>query len=29
MADNTFLEVFGQDATMLLGMDSFGLPVKR
>ncbi len=29
MADNSFLEVFGQDATMLLGMDSFGLPVKR
>ncbi|WP_419661881.1 conserved uncharacterized protein, UPF0153 [Desulfosarcina variabilis str. Montpellier] len=29
MADNTFMDVFGQDATVLLGMDSFGLPLKR
>jgi uncharacterized protein len=29
MADNTFLDVFGQDATMLLGMDNFGLPLKQ
>ena len=28
MADNTFLDVFGQEATLLLGMDSFGLPLK-
>jgi Fe-S-cluster containining protein len=28
MADNTFLDVFGQDATALLGMDAFGLPMK-
>jgi Fe-S-cluster containining protein len=29
MADSSFMEVFGQDATVLLGMDSFGLPLKR
>lgn len=29
MADNTFLEIFGQDATMLLGMDRFGLPIEQ
>jgi Fe-S-cluster containining protein len=28
MADNSFLEVFGQNATALLGMDAFGLPLK-
>lgn len=29
LADHTFLDLFGQDATALLGMDSFGLPLKR
>jgi Fe-S-cluster containining protein len=29
MADHTFMDVFGQDATVLLGMDSFGLPLKK
>ena len=29
MADSTLLDVFGQDATVLLGMDSFGLPLKK
>jgi len=28
MADNTFLDVFGQDTTLLLGLDRFGLPMK-
>ncbi|MGD9217566.1 MAG: YkgJ family cysteine cluster protein [Desulfobacteraceae bacterium] len=28
MADNTFLDIFGQDATTLLGLDRFGLPIK-
>lgn len=28
MADNTFLDIFGQDATALLGLDAFGLPLK-
>jgi hypothetical protein len=28
MADNTFLDVFGQESTLLLGMDQFGLPLK-
>ena len=29
MADSSFLEVFGQNATALLGMDAYGLPMKR
>lgn len=29
MADNTFMDVFGQGTTLLLGMDSFGLPLKE
>lgn len=28
MADNSFLDIFGQDATLLLGMNRFGLPLK-
>lgn len=28
MADNSFLEVFGQNTTALLGIDAFGLPLK-
>lgn len=28
MADNTFFDIFGRDATLLLGMDPFGLPLK-
>ena len=28
MADGSFLEVFGQGATDLLGVDAFGLPMK-
>lgn len=29
MADNTFMDVFGKDATLLLGLDAFGLPLKK
>ena len=28
MADHTFMDIFGQDATLLLGIDRFGLPLK-
>lgn len=28
MADHSFLEIFGQNSTALLGMDPFGLPLK-
>jgi Fe-S-cluster containining protein len=28
MADSSFLDIFGQNATILLGMDLFGLPLK-
>lgn len=28
MADNSFLEIFGQNSTALLGMDPFGMPLK-
>ena len=28
MADHSFLEIFGKNSTILLGMDSFGLPLK-
>lgn len=29
MADSSFLDIFGQEATFLLGMDRYGLPSKR
>ena len=29
MADNTFLDIFGQNSTALLGLDAFGLPLKE
>jgi Fe-S-cluster containining protein len=29
MADSTFLNIFGQDATALLGLDRFGLPILK
>ncbi|BBO89195.1 YkgJ family cysteine cluster protein [Desulfosarcina ovata] len=28
MADSTFLDIFGRDATALLGIDAYGLPLK-
>ena len=28
MADSSFLDIFSRDATVLLGLDSFGLPLK-
>jgi hypothetical protein len=28
MADNSFLDLFGSDATCLLGLNSFGLKVE-
>lgn len=28
MADNSFLDIFSRDANVLLGLDSFGLPLK-
>ena len=28
MADSSFLDIFGRDATALLGMDSWGRPIK-
>jgi hypothetical protein len=29
MADNSFLDIFSRDANALLGLDSFGLPLKE
>ncbi|MDJ0783661.1 MAG: YkgJ family cysteine cluster protein [Desulfosarcinaceae bacterium] len=29
MADSSFLDIFSKDANLLLGLDSFGLPLKR
>jgi Fe-S-cluster containining protein len=29
MADSSFLDIFSRDANVLLGLDSFGLPLKR
>lgn len=29
MADSSFLDIFGQEATYLLGVDRYGLPSKR
>jgi len=28
LADSSFLDIFGRNATMLLGLDAFGLPIK-
>jgi hypothetical protein len=28
MADTSFLDIFSRDANLLLGLDSFGLPLK-
>ena len=28
LADSSFLNIFGRNATMLLGLDAFGLPIK-
>lgn len=29
LADRSILDIFGRNATMLLGLDSFGLPIKK
>jgi Fe-S-cluster containining protein len=29
MADSTFLTIFGRDASLLLGLNAYGLPLKR